>query len=122
MLKDIFFSITNQTNVSDNQTDFTLRLNGEHAIYAAHFPNNPITPGVCLIQIAKELFSFLRQTDCQIRKVKTAKFSHPLIPTVHAAVKYSLTWEETVDRKSYQVQVKIYAEDIVFARINMELI
>ncbi len=32
-----------------------IRLCGEGEIYKAHFPNKPITPGACLVQIAEEL-------------------------------------------------------------------
>ena len=31
-----------------------LRLNPDHPIYHAHFPGNPITPGVCIVQIVGE--------------------------------------------------------------------
>jgi len=33
----------------------TLQLNKEHAIFKGHFPGNPVMPGVCMIQIIKEL-------------------------------------------------------------------
>ena len=34
---------------------FGISLNADNVIYKAHFPSNPITPGVCLIQIALEI-------------------------------------------------------------------
>jgi len=30
-------------------------INKEHEIFKGHFPNNPVMPGVCMIQIIKEL-------------------------------------------------------------------
>jgi 3-hydroxyacyl-[acyl-carrier-protein] dehydratase len=33
----------------------TVHLNKEHAIFKGHFPGNPVMPGVCMIQIIKEL-------------------------------------------------------------------
>jgi len=32
-----------------------IKLNKEHAIFKGHFPGNPVMPGVCMIQIIKEL-------------------------------------------------------------------
>lgn len=32
-----------------------IRLNPEHAIYKGHFPQVPVVPGVCLVQIVKEI-------------------------------------------------------------------
>jgi 3-hydroxyacyl-[acyl-carrier-protein] dehydratase len=33
----------------------TIQLNKEHLIFKGHFPGNPVMPGVCMIQIIKEL-------------------------------------------------------------------
>ncbi|RKN82407.1 3-hydroxyacyl-ACP dehydratase [Ulvibacterium marinum] len=33
----------------------TIHLNKEHPIFKGHFPGNPVMPGVCMIQIIKEL-------------------------------------------------------------------
>ena len=30
-------------------------LNKDHEIFKGHFPGNPVTPGVCMMQIVKEL-------------------------------------------------------------------
>lgn len=32
-----------------------IHLNKNHAIFKGHFPGNPVMPGVCMIQIIKEL-------------------------------------------------------------------
>ena len=32
-----------------------VHLNKNHAIFKGHFPGNPVMPGVCMIQIIKEL-------------------------------------------------------------------
>ena len=32
-----------------------VHLNEDHAIFKGHFPGNPVMPGVCMIQIIKEL-------------------------------------------------------------------
>ena len=45
--------------ISDTRSEtghvFSIELDPEHFIYKAHFPGEPITPGVCIMQIAKEL-------------------------------------------------------------------
>ena len=32
-----------------------VELNKDHEIFKGHFPGNPVTPGVCMLQIIKEL-------------------------------------------------------------------
>lgn len=50
MLQNSFYDI-----VSESGTQFVLRFHPEHPIYAAHFPGQSLTPGVCFVQIAFEL-------------------------------------------------------------------
>lgn len=33
----------------------TVKLNPEHEVFKGHFPGNPVMPGVCMIQMIKEL-------------------------------------------------------------------
>ena len=53
LLNDLY-SIISRTD-GEGRCDFTIELNPQHFIYKAHFPGEPITPGVCIMQIAKEL-------------------------------------------------------------------
>jgi 3-hydroxyacyl-[acyl-carrier-protein] dehydratase len=121
MLKDNFFSIIGHTVADDRKIDFTVGINPEHIIYKVHFPNNPITPGVCIIQMATELFSFFRQINCKVCKIKTAKFLHPIIPTTHRVINYKMEWEKdtSLDHVVYGIKIQVYYDDIIFSKINM---
>jgi 3-hydroxyacyl-[acyl-carrier-protein] dehydratase len=55
-------------------------LDATHFIYQAHFPGNPITPGVCIIQIAKELMEEHYQQQFRIQKVLNVKFLNVISP------------------------------------------
>ena len=43
------------TILEDKGQEVKIRLNPDHEIYRAHFPGNPITPGVCIVQIISEV-------------------------------------------------------------------
>ena len=60
--------------VSDDGRQMVLRLNAAHPIYQLHFPNHPITPGVCLVQMALELMG------CSLLGAKDIKFVQPVLP------------------------------------------
>lgn len=62
--------------------NYQLRLNPDHTIFRAHFPDQPITPGVCVIQIAVELLEQALGTPWQLQTVVNAKFLAPLTPDV----------------------------------------
>ena len=56
MLVNSFYSVE-KTESFENTCRIGVVLNSSHEIYKAHFPGNPITPGVCLLQIALELLN-----------------------------------------------------------------
>ena len=58
----------------DDAAQYVLVLNAEHEIYKAHFPGQPITPGVCLLQIAKELLEGFSNLTLEISHIKNVKF------------------------------------------------
>lgn len=58
----------------------TLKLNAGHTIYKSHFPGNPITPGVCVIQIIAELLMARLQTQLVLNRIVNLKFVAPISP------------------------------------------
>lgn len=80
MLKNELYTIDGK-QTDDTAVCYTLSLNRRHVIYQAHFPSFPITPGVCIIQIGKELLEEHLQRTLEIVRVKNVKFLAVLSPT-----------------------------------------
>lgn len=89
ILKNELYSIKRK-EATDKGTSFDIKLNPSHFIYKAHFPGEPITPGVCIVQIAKELLEEVIGKPLQIVKVKNVKFLSVLTPEQSADVTYSI--------------------------------
>lgn len=53
LLKD-FYTI-NKLNTVETKTTALITINKHHDIFKGHFPDNPVTPGVCMMQIIKEI-------------------------------------------------------------------
>ncbi|MBR9757920.1 MAG: 3-hydroxyacyl-ACP dehydratase [Algicola sp.] len=53
LLKD-FYTIS-QLDVTDHIATAHITINKDHEVFKGHFPGNPVTPGVCMMQIIKEL-------------------------------------------------------------------
>lgn len=66
-----------------------VRLNAGHEIYRAHFPGSPITPGVCLIQMAVEICATLEGKEFIVREVRDAKFFSPAVPEVCPRLRFA---------------------------------
>lgn len=86
-LKDSLYTIVH-ADVESPMPRFHIRLHPDHTIYKAHFPEQPITPGVCLIQIACELLHQLTGKHLQIQKIKQVKFLAVVSPRDVSTVTY----------------------------------
>ena len=76
----------------------TVRLLPESPVYRGHFPGYPITPGVCLVEIALELIAEMAGQaghDGKVRLVaaKNIKFTSPIIPTSGTELRFNLGGE-----------------------------
>jgi len=118
ILIDNFFTVTSQ-NISDAKAEFRVKLNAENFIYQAHFPNNPVTPGVCLIQMAEELFGLLKGANFKIKTLKNVKFTAVINPLEFPEVDFTL--EFTQSEMDWLLKVLIKERETVFAKISMVL-
>lgn len=98
MLEGSFYHIVQKDGLC-----VTIVLNVQHPIYKAHFPDKPITPGACLVQIAEEL---LQQ---QIVRITNLKFLQIVPPT--AELVYTFT-----PRNEQEYQVTITDTQHTYAR------
>jgi 3-hydroxyacyl-[acyl-carrier-protein] dehydratase len=80
MLTGDFFYIENI--VQDNGLiKAGIQLNAEHGIYRGHFPGMPVVPGVCQVQIMKEVMCSFESGSFLLSETKVCKFINMMNPT-----------------------------------------
>lgn len=50
-----FYTLQSYEKAENGGFTAHILLNKDHDIFKGHFPGNPVTPGVCMMQIVKEL-------------------------------------------------------------------
>ncbi|MCU4173556.1 hypothetical protein [Carboxylicivirga sp. N1Y90] len=73
MLTNNFFSYTIQ-NQSESEIEALLKLNEKSDIYKGHFPEMPITPGVCQVQMVSEIIKECIDTEYTLKSARDIKF------------------------------------------------
>lgn len=116
-LRDSLYTIVSESK-GEGRHDFNIKLDPEHFIYKAHFPGEPITPGVCIMQIAKELLEEAVSEDLALSCVKNIKFLRIISPNDVTEVKYSLQ-KITKEGTEAKVQVVVSAADEVYAKLSL---
>ena len=75
LINDFFQIISTET--VDGGFKCRTRLNANHDYYRVHFPGNPVTPGVCLLQMATEILSQEYGKKLVFCKGSNIKFEEP---------------------------------------------
>lgn len=88
-LKNELYKVTDKT-LTGSEASYDIALNPEHFIYQAHFPGEPVTPGVCIIQIAQELLEDVLGKALMLVKVKNVKFLSVISPLQSISVNYHI--------------------------------
>ena len=101
---------------------YELELNPECFIYQAHFPGEPITPGVCIMQIGKEVLEDALGKNLQVTAVKNIKFLSVISPKENTSVIYQfkkVEWSE--NGQDVKAQLVVVAGEEAKAKISFTL-
>ena len=88
-----FYSITS-FSVQDQKVSASIVINKDHAVFEGHFPNRPVTPGVCMMQIIKELTEKWASDTLVLKKARNVKFMAIINPQEHPNIQVTLDVEE----------------------------
>lgn len=102
-----------------NKRSFRLELIPDCTIYKAHFPGKPITPGVCIIQMASELLSLLMKREMALTTVSNAKFLSIINPLETKNITFTFRKISDGPDNSINVSATITGKDMVFSRLSL---
>lgn len=99
ILLNDFFTIRSLQQ-EENSIKAELEINAAHAIFNGHFPNQPVVPGVCMMQMLKELLEQAIQKPTLLTRGDDMKFLAVIDPVVNniiaADVRYTVNEDGTV--------------------------
>ena len=89
---------TLQTLEQDNQeVNAKVKLHKEHEVFKGHFPGNPIMPGVCMIQMIKELTEKVTGKELFLSVASNVKFMAKINPEENEVIDLNLKISEEND-------------------------
>jgi 3-hydroxyacyl-[acyl-carrier-protein] dehydratase len=104
-----FYTIL-ETNSTDNGISVLVKIDKEHSIFEGHFPNHPVTPGVCTMQIIKELSEEHLGKSLMLKMARNVKFMAIINPQQNEDVRFDLAIEE-VENGDYSVKSTVLIDD-----------
>jgi 3-hydroxyacyl-[acyl-carrier-protein] dehydratase len=116
-LIDDFFYLVGTEIISQGNIRFNVRLNKEHNIYKGHFPNIPIVPGVCMIQMIKELLSKYMEKNLFLTKVENVKFINVINPQIVNTISMDIEYQKD-DNENILCKAKLFYEEKIYMRLS----
>ncbi|MCT2408217.1 3-hydroxyacyl-ACP dehydratase [Chryseobacterium antibioticum] len=69
-----FYTLESYEKAENGSYTASIHLNKDHDIFKGHFPGNPVTPGVCMMQIVKELTEEFTGSKLFLKTASNVKF------------------------------------------------
>ena len=99
-----FYSIVDETS-SDGTYNCKVKMNPQHGLYKVHFPGNPVTPGVCLVQMATEILERKYDKKFQLSEAVNIKFRKTVVPE---------------DEPTFLFNKLVFEDDLLKASVTIE--
>lgn len=94
-----------------------ISLNADHSIYQGHFPGNPVVPGVCQVQMVKELIEKAVDHPLILTDSDNIKFLAMIDPRVNPELECSIQIRE-VDGSELTAVATIFSGSTLFLKFK----
>ncbi len=105
MLLGEYFTIQNKKE-EENNVIFSITLNPDHKVYKGHFPQMPVSPGVCNVQMIKECLQQQTGKKLLLKSISQVKFLSLVVPSTNKNLCINMQITETGE-KSYKIKAAI---------------
>jgi 3-hydroxyacyl-[acyl-carrier-protein] dehydratase len=118
MLLDSFFHIIKEEH-SPGSIKTVLTINKDHAILAGHFPGQPVVPGVCMMQMVKELLEARTNRLLRFIEADNMKFLSIIDPVQNKEIEAAVTYID--NEESIQLNATLFSGQTTFFKLKATL-
>ena len=103
-----------QTEGDTVKTNIT--LNPFHPIFKGHFPGNPILPGVCMMQMVKEVAEAYTNKKIKLGLAQELKFLSVINPEENTTIQMEL--KINIEKDGIRIVAQLQSNAIVFFKFK----
>jgi 3-hydroxyacyl-[acyl-carrier-protein] dehydratase len=119
MLNDTLYKIVAFTN-ENGKAEADIIIDTNHKIFEGHFPGQPVLPGVCMMQIVKEIAEKAMGKSLFLQSVDTCKFLSIVDPTKTNNLKIVLDYN-TAFSDAVAITAVLKSDATVFLKMKCNL-
>ncbi|HLT74075.1 MAG TPA: hypothetical protein VKZ68_03290 [Ohtaekwangia sp.] len=118
MLLDKFYTLQSATT-QDGAVKAAISFHRNHPIFEGHFPGHPVVPGVCMIQIVREIMEKETVSRLKIATGENIKFLAVINPDQNKEVDVAINF--TPSEKGFTVNASIQSGAVTFFKFKGSL-
>ena len=118
ILLNDFYSIVHQES-SIGSVKASVSINKEHKIFDGHFPGLPVVPGVCMVQMVKEILEVSMNKSLRIVTSDNIKFLSVIDPRLHSEVSATINYAEA--NAVFSIHATLFADQLIFLKLRATL-
>lgn len=119
LIKD-YYTIENVSKQEDGTVRFVATLNADCQVYEGHFPGEPVSPGVCNIQMIKECAEQVAGKPLLLNNLQQCRLTTLVTPIRHPQVEITVLLEEKGE--TYKLKATIGQGEKSYLDLKAELI
>jgi 3-hydroxyacyl-[acyl-carrier-protein] dehydratase len=119
MLMNSFFVINEKSAAMTNgKTSISsqITIDKTHPIFNGHFPNQPIVPGVCMIQMIKEILENHLSSKLFFSSAGNIKFLSFINPEINNTLNVEISYSSST--LPFDVEAQLFRGDIIFFKVK----
>jgi 3-hydroxyacyl-[acyl-carrier-protein] dehydratase len=110
------FTCTRNEEAQQNYAVVVSLIEG-HPIYQGHFPGNPVVPGVCQVQMVKELVEKAVRVPVKLTESDNIKFLSMINPLVNPQLDFNIV-VKPAGVQQFSVTASIGSGELVFLKFK----
>ena len=118
MIDETFYKVVDKQSAEPLHWRYTVIFNVNHDIFNAHFPGNPIVPGVCSMEMIRQFAESMLGGEVRIPSVKNMKFIRLMTPAEGKAFTFDILLTAKTDTQ-YSAKVAIFDGDDVIMKASL---
>ena len=118
ILLNDFYTLTQKVDVP-GVVKAKISINKRHRIFEGHFPGLPVVPGVCMLQIIREIMEVNSGRDLKITDADNMKFLSIINPEQNNQVEAVINYTELADK--FSINATLFAGTTTFFKLKATL-
>lgn len=115
MLSSSVFKISS-INSTEGLISAALEIDVNHEIFNGHFPDQPVVPGACMVQLVKDVLEQKLAVTLQLKIANNLKFLTLIDPQITTNLQLQLNYITEDDQ--LKVNGELIAEDVVYFKFQ----